>query len=70
MSAATAPPLGTVTADAIYTLDFIRVHLGLGQSAIREARRKGLPIKYVGRKGFVLGSDLIAFVRDTATDQH
>lgn len=69
MSPATVQPSGQVVADGLYTLDFIKANLGLGQAAMRSARRAGLPVKYVGRVGVVLGSDLIAYVRDTARDE-
>jgi hypothetical protein len=36
--------------------------LGLGIHALRMARRAGLRVKYVGRKGFILGRDLIDHV--------
>jgi hypothetical protein len=36
--------------------------LGLGVSAIRQARRQGLKIHKIGRKKFVLGRDIVAFL--------
>jgi len=69
MTRPTVVPVGQVLADAIYTLDYIRDNLGLGAAAMREARKSGLRVRYVGRRGFVLGSDLIAFVRDVARDE-
>jgi hypothetical protein len=43
--------------------------MGLGQAALREARRGGLKVRYVGRRGFVLGADLIDFIRNTAKSE-
>jgi hypothetical protein len=53
---------GVINADALYTLPEIQQRLGLGVHAMRMARRAGLRVKYVGRKGFILGRDLIAHV--------
>ena len=54
---ATTP--GVVDAHAIYTLEEIRARLGLGKQAWRTARRQGLPVRRVGRRGYVRGSDVI-----------
>ena len=61
-NAAKAERPGEVRADALYTLDEIRHRLGLGQAALRMARRAGLPVRTIGRRRFVLGKDLIQFV--------
>ena len=50
---------GEVSADCLYTLDEIEARLGLGKKALRTARRDGLMVKRIGRKGFVRGRDLI-----------
>ena len=57
----TKPP-GVIRADEAYTLDELANRLGLGRAAIREARRRGLPIRTVGRRRFILGSDVLAFI--------
>lgn len=46
----------------IVPLSELAVRLGLGVSAIRRARRQGLKIRKIGRKKFVLGRDLVAFL--------
>ena len=53
---------GSVVAEAIYTLPEIKARLDWSDSALREARRNGLPIHRVGKRGFISGSELIAFV--------
>ncbi len=60
MSATSAPP-GLVDANCVYTLDEVKSRLKLGVHALRRARRAGLKVKYVGRNGYILGRDLIAF---------
>jgi hypothetical protein len=57
---------GRITADSVYTLAEIQQRLGLGVHAIRMARRAGLPERYIGRRGFVLGKDLIAYIESSA----
>jgi len=56
---------GCVASDCIYTLAEIRARLKLGQHAIRQARRAGLRVHRIGRRAFLLGRDLIAFVEAT-----
>jgi hypothetical protein len=52
----------TVREDEIVPLAELDVRLGLGPSAIRTARRQGLKVRRIGRRKFVLGRDLIAFL--------
>ncbi len=58
-----AIPTGRIAGDEVVTLDFLKNEMGMGQAALREARRKGLKIRYVGKRGFCIGSDLIDFIR-------
>ncbi|MGI9458396.1 MAG: hypothetical protein ACR2NF_00215 [Pirellulales bacterium] len=53
---------GTITKDTIYSLPEVKSRLGISDSGLREARRKGLPIHRLGKRGFVSGAELIAFV--------
>ncbi|MCC6492062.1 MAG: hypothetical protein IT424_03470 [Pirellulales bacterium] len=66
--AASADPKGvTIQRDAVYDLPALR-QLGWGTHALRQARRKhGLKIRRLGRKSWVLGSDLIELIENTAT---
>jgi dienelactone hydrolase len=63
MAAATAKP-GEIRADSLYTLDEARQRTGLGQAALRTARRNGLKVKRIGRRGYVFGADLIEYFRN------
>jgi hypothetical protein len=51
-----------VREDEIVPVADLEVRLGLGPSAIRTARRQGLKVRRIGRRKFVLGRDLIAFL--------
>jgi hypothetical protein len=53
---------GRIAADELYTLAEIKLRLGLGAAALRTARRRGLKVRKIGRRGFVLGKDVIAFI--------
>ena len=59
---ATTQDVGHISADSLYTLDEIKRRLGLGAHAMRQARRKGLAVRRIGRRGYVLGKDLLAYV--------
>ena len=52
-------------------LDFIhcpqiREIMNWGEAALRRARRDGLRIDYNGRQGYVLGSDVIDYIRSNS----
>jgi len=55
---------GVISAQAAYSLDQVKARLGLGTAAIRTARRKGLTVRRVGRKSFVLGKDLLSYLEE------
>jgi hypothetical protein len=57
---------GHVTADSLYTLNEIQERLQLGQHAMRQARRAGLRVRRIGRRGYVLGRDIIEFIDKAA----
>lgn len=47
--------------DALYSLDDLRDH-GYSDATLRAARRRGLPVRYIHRRGHVLGADWIDYV--------
>ena len=57
---------GLVTADTLYTLAEVEERLKLGPHAMRQARRAGLRVRRIGRRGYVLGRDILQFVESTA----
>ena len=52
----------TVREDEIIPLPELARRLGLGQAAMRAARRQGLKVRRIGRRKFILGKDLVAFL--------
>jgi hypothetical protein len=53
---------GRISADELYTLEEIQARLGLGTAALRTARRQGLTVRRIGRRGYLLGRDVMKFV--------
>lgn len=52
---------GFIESDALYTIEELERRLGLKSWARKEAVKKGLRIKKIGRKAFILGRDVINF---------
>ena len=55
-------PLGVILADATYPLPEFKRLSGLGEAALRQARRQGLMVTAIGRRRFVRGADFHAFI--------
>ena len=53
---------GAIVSDALYRLDEAAARLGWGGHALRAARRRGLRIHRCGKRGYVAGRDLLAFI--------
>lgn len=53
---------GAIVPDAIYRLDEVKARMGWRDAAFRAAVRAGLTTHRSGKRLYVLGSDLIAFV--------
>jgi hypothetical protein len=53
---------GAIVPDAIYRLDELKARMGWRDAAFRAAVRAGLKTHRSGKRLYVLGSDLIAFV--------
>ncbi len=51
-----------ILAPAAYPLESLKKDYGLGVAALRTARRKGLIVRRIGRRSFVLGSDLLKYI--------
>lgn len=61
--------LGEITADAAYALREFQRRTGMADTALRHARQRGLRVRAVGRKRFVVGADWIAFLEATTSAQ-
>ena len=53
---------GAIVPDALYRLDEVKARMGWRDAAFRAAVRAGLKTHRSGKRLYVLGSDLIAFV--------
>jgi hypothetical protein len=57
----TAPPspLGSIRADEVLPLAEAGRRLGMGKRGMQAAQRAGLPVVRFGRRGYVLGRDVL-----------
>ena len=62
MATVNQQPTGHISRDEVYTLDEIKKRLGLSSYALRQARRNGLNVRYVGRRGFIAGQDAMTYI--------
>jgi hypothetical protein len=60
--------LGMILSDATYTLGEFQRISGLGEAALRKARRQGLVVTLVGRRGFVKGRDFNEYLGALSED--
>lgn len=58
---------GVIRSDELYRFDDAAARLGWGDQARRAARRKGLKVHRSGKRNYVLGKDLLAFITGEAT---
>lgn len=58
----TPASMGAVVPNALYRLDEVKARMGWRDAAFRSAVRAGLTTHRSGKRLYVLGSDLIAFV--------
>ena len=59
-------PETLIDARHVYSLDEASRRMGLGTAAIRQARRNGLKIRKLGRRSYVLGEDVIEYLKNHA----
>jgi hypothetical protein len=53
---------------SVYTIDEVKKRLRLGHHAWRTARSEGLPVRPVGRRKYVLGSDVLSWLETKPCD--
>ena len=71
MKLAPAATLGVVSTTAVYSLDAFKDRLEVSDCWLRTARRRGLRVRYAGRKGFIIGSEFVRYLeqeREEAPD--
>lgn len=59
-------PHGEIRSDTAYTIDALNANFGIGKGALRQARRQGLIVRRIGRRSYVLGRDVIAWMESNA----
>ena len=62
-------PPQMIEPQVLYSLTEAMARTGLGKSAFRQARRSGMPVRYVSRRAYVLGRDLIEFICSNAKQE-
>ncbi len=65
MPEVSAKPAGSIGGNDLYTIDELKLRLGLSSWAMRRAQRQGLTVYKIARRKFVLGRDYIAYVETT-----
>ena len=56
------PSLGPIEPDVVYPLDDLKGRSGMGNTALRTARRTGLKIMYAGGRAYCKGSAFIEWL--------
>ena len=69
MAMTTVPQCGIIEPHILYTLDEAKRRLGWGAAAVRQARRRGLRVRYAGRNAYLLGRDIIEHIEKTGRDE-
>jgi hypothetical protein len=67
MNEPTNPGLGEIRPDSLYSLHEIQRRLGWTAHSLRAARRQGLTIHYAGKRGYLLGAEVIRHVTSCPT---
>ena len=63
------PIPGGILPDAIYRADEAKARMGWRDAAFRAACRNGLRVHRVGKRAYVAGADLAAFITKGGRDQ-
>ena len=61
--------VGEIRKDATYTLKEFKRRLGIGDAAVRQMKKEGLPLRKIGKAKYVMGEDWFEFV-DRHTDDN
>lgn len=54
---------GAIYADAVYRADELKARMGWKEAAFRSACRGGLPAHRLGKRVYVIGADVISYVK-------
>jgi hypothetical protein len=53
---------GVIRRDAVYRVDELKERMGWRDAAFRAARRRGLKVHHVGKRTYITGEDLFAYI--------
>ena len=70
MRLALPPETGVVSTTAIYSLDALKDRLEISDTWLRTARRRGLRVRYAGKRGFVAGSEFLRYIEAEGQEEH
>jgi hypothetical protein len=59
---------GEVHPSVLYRADELKARMGWSDSAFRSARRRGLKVRYDGKRAYVLGEDVISYLKSKQGD--
>ncbi len=62
MSSEIEDAIGVINPDHLYTLRAFKLRLGIRDSTLRSARRRGLRVVHLHKQGYVYGRDWIEYV--------
>ena len=54
---------GEIRADAVYPMGVFMRRLGIGRHSLAALRRQGLPVRLIGRRAFIDGTEALACLR-------
>jgi len=54
---------GEVHHSALYRVDELKARMGWSDSALRSARRRGLKVRRDGKRAYILGEDVISYMK-------
>lgn len=60
---------GAIVSDAIYRADEAKARMGWRDAAFRAACRNGLRVHRVGKRAYIAGADLAAFITKGGADR-
>ena len=55
---------GEVNPSALYRADELKARMGWSDSALRSARRRGLKVRRDGKRAYILGEDVISYMKN------
>jgi hypothetical protein len=55
---------GEICSGVLYRADELKGRMGWSDSAFRSARRRGLKVRRDGKRAYILGEDVIAYLKN------